>query len=91
MKNNTIGIKIKELRIEKGLSQRELGEKLGFSNQTISFWESGKREPSLDYVKQLADFFKVSADFLLGMSEFWLNRIIYAPPLFYKRDNKHFV
>ena len=90
MKNNTIGIKIKELRIEKGLSQRELGEKLGFSNQTISFWESGKREPSLDYVKQLADFFKVSADFLLGMSEFWINRIIYAP-LFSKRDNKHFV
>jgi len=70
MKNNTIGIKIKELRIEKGLSQRELGEKLGFSNQTISAWEAGKREPSLDYVKQLADFFKVSADFLLGMSDF---------------------
>lgn len=70
MKNNTIGIRTKELRIEKGLSQRELGEKLGFCNQLISFWEAGKREPSLDAVIEIALFFNTTPDYLLGFSDF---------------------
>ena len=70
MKNNVIGIRIKELRVEAGLSQRKLGEKLGFCNQSVSFWESGRREPSLDIVLQLAEFFGTSPNYLLGFSEF---------------------
>lgn len=70
MKNNVIGMRIKELRIDAGLSQRELGEKLGFCNQSVSFWESGQREPSLDIVLQLAEFFGTSPNYLLGFSEF---------------------
>lgn len=70
MKNNVIGTRIKELRIDAGLSQRELGEKLGFCNQSVSFWESGQREPSLDIVLQLAEFFGTSPNYLLGFSEF---------------------
>lgn len=70
MKNNVIGTRIKELRIDAGLSQRELGEKLGFCNQSVSFWESGRREPSLDIVLQLAEFFGTSPNYLLGFSEF---------------------
>ena len=70
MKNNVIGTRIKELRVEAGLSQRELGEKLGFCNQSVSFWESGRREPSLDIVLQLAEFFGTSPNYLLGFSEF---------------------
>lgn len=70
MKNNSIGKKIKNLRLEKGYSQRELGEILGFCNQTISFWESGQREPDLDTLILLADFFEVSTDFLLDRKEY---------------------
>lgn len=70
MDNNIFGNKLQELRKEIGLTQRELGEKLGFSNQTVSFWESGKREPDLNAMRKIAQFFDVSADYLLGLIEY---------------------
>ncbi len=70
MKNNQFGKKLKELRIEKNLSQRKLGEILSVCNQTVSFWESGNREPDLDAIIKIADFFDVSADYLLGRKDF---------------------
>lgn len=69
MKNNIIGLVIKELRIQKGMSQKELGDALGFCNQTVSFWESGQREPDLDTLVEIALFFDVSTDYLLGRKE----------------------
>lgn len=65
MKNNIFGKHLKELRIEKGLSQRELGENLGFCNQTISFWESGSREPDLDTLLKICHYFNVSLEEML--------------------------
>lgn len=65
MKNNIFGIKLKELRLEKGLSQQKLGESLGFCNQTISFWESGSREPDLDTLVKISHFFEIGFDDLL--------------------------
>ena len=65
MKNNIFGKRLKELRIEKGLSQQKLGELLGFCNQTISFWENGCREPDLDTLVQIAQYFEVSIEELL--------------------------
>ena len=65
MNNNAFGKKLKELRLERKLSQRELGNILGVCNQTISFWETGSREPVLDTLVKLAVFFEVSVDFLL--------------------------
>ena len=70
MKNNYLGKTIKELRLQQGLSQRHLGEKLSVCNQTVSFWESGKREPDLDTLIRIADYFGVSVDFLLGKSDY---------------------
>ena len=70
MNNNAFGKKLKDLRIENGLTQRELGEKLGYCNQTVSFWESGRREPDLDALVAVAKFFDVSVDYLLGLKEF---------------------
>ena len=70
MKNNIFGKKLKELRIEKGISQRELGKLLGVCNQTISFWESGSREPDMDMIVVISNFFEVSIDFLLGQIEY---------------------
>ena len=65
MKKNTFGKQLKTLRIAKGLSQQKLGELLGFCNQTISFWESGSREPDLDTLVEIAHFFEVSIEELL--------------------------
>lgn len=56
---------MKELRIEKGLSQQKLGEVFGFCNQTVSFWESGSREPDLDTLLEIARYFDVTLEELL--------------------------
>ena len=65
MIDNVFGRRLKELRIEKGLSQKKLGEKFCVCNQTVSFWESGNREPDLDMLLEIAHFFEVPVDFLL--------------------------
>ena len=65
MKNNIFGQRLRELRLEKGISQRKLGNIFNVCNQTISFWETGDREPDLDTLKAIAVFFNVSTDYLL--------------------------
>ncbi len=70
MTNNCVGIKIKELRLDNNLSQRELGEIFGVCNQTISFWELGSREPDLDMIVAIAKYFGVSCDYLLGIESY---------------------
>lgn len=65
MKNNVFGKNLKDLRIENGLSQRALGEIFGVCNQTISFWETGSREPDLDALLNIARYFNVTVDELL--------------------------
>ena len=70
MKNNEFGKKLKELRLEKKLSQRELGKILNVCNQTVSFWETGSREPDLDNLRNIASFFGVSTDYLLALKEY---------------------
>ncbi len=69
MKNNKFGQNLKQLRIEKGLSQREFGSIFNVVNQTISFWENGSREPDLDTLVLIAKFFDVSVDYLLGVEQ----------------------
>ena len=69
MKNNTFGKRLKELRLEKGLSQQKLGELLGFCNQTVSFWENGNREPDLDTLVEIAHFFDRSGTDILQQTE----------------------
>ena len=70
MKKNVIGKHLKELRKEKGLTERQLGNLLNFSNQTISAWENGTREPTLDALIAIADIFEVSTDELLGRKDY---------------------
>lgn len=68
MKDNYFGKKLKELRLEKGLSQKELGKIFNVCNQTVSFWETGSREPDFDTLKNLADFFDVTINDFLGLN-----------------------
>ena len=56
----------KELRLEKGLSQRDLASKTGISQQAISFWEQDKRTPNMDDCIKLADFYEITLDELVG-------------------------
>lgn len=58
--------KIKELRKKNKLSQKDLAEKVGISNQAISYYESGKRNPKNEAWKKLADYFDVSIEYIKG-------------------------
>lgn len=60
--------RIKDLRLQKGLSQSELAKKVGISNQVISFYQNNKREPKIENWQKLADFFGVSVPYLQGTS-----------------------
>ena len=56
---------LKNLRVSKGLSQEELSNKFGVSTSTIGMYETNKREPNFDLLKEFANFFNVSTDYLL--------------------------
>ncbi|MBQ4268219.1 MAG: helix-turn-helix transcriptional regulator [Clostridia bacterium] len=70
MKENQFGKKLRELRKEKGISQKELGALLNVCNQAVSFWETGSREPDLDTLREIAEYFETSVDYLLGLTDF---------------------
>lgn len=59
--------RLKSLRKEANLTQKEVAEKLGFDQKSYSFWENGKRNPK--NIQQIADFFNVSTDYLLGNTD----------------------
>ena len=61
-----IGETIKELRLERNLSQAALAKAIGVSQKAIDYWERGMNEPKASYILALADFFGVSCDELLG-------------------------
>ena len=63
---NTLGDIIRELRIKKGLEQKELANILKVHKGTISNWENNKRVPDNEMLLTMADFFGVSTDYLLG-------------------------
>lgn len=58
---------LRNLRKEKDLSQDYLAAKLNVSGQTISKWKNGSAMPNLNKLIELAEFFEVSMDTLLGM------------------------
>lgn len=67
MKN--FGLKIKMLRIKKGLNQAQLGKALGVSTSAIGMYERGKRVPTVEFVMKAGELFGVSTDFLLGRGD----------------------
>lgn len=64
-----IGKALKTLREECGLSQVELAKRLDISASAIGMYEVNSREPSDDIKTKIADFFNVSVDYLLGVSD----------------------
>lgn len=62
--------RLKQLRREADITQPELADKLGVSKGAIGHWEAGTREPDLWMISRIAKLFKVSVDYLLGVSSF---------------------
>lgn len=60
--------RIKELRQEKNLTLKELGDALGLRDNTLSQYETGKRTPKEEILEQIADYFDVSVRYLAGFS-----------------------
>lgn len=65
-----LGQKLKELREEKGLTQKQVAEKLNLNSVTYLRYEKAQREPSLSTLAEIAKFFDVSVDYLLGFEEY---------------------
>ena len=61
--------KLREQRIEKGLTQKEVAELLGLSKTCYAGYEQGYREPDFKTLIRICKLFEVSADYLLGLSE----------------------
>lgn len=64
-----IGIKIKELRKEVGLTQKQVAKLLNKSETGYASWEQGLSEPCVNDLRSLCKIFKVSADYLLGLTD----------------------
>ncbi len=64
-----IGTRLKQLRLERNVTQKEIATGIGVSSVSVQRFEYGTVRPSLDTLIALADFFDVSLDYLVGRSD----------------------
>ncbi|MCL2062605.1 MAG: helix-turn-helix transcriptional regulator [Firmicutes bacterium] len=67
--NHIFSVRLKELRLEKNLTQVRLAEVFFVSQSAIADWECGNSQTNFDTLVKLAKFFEVSTDYLLGLEE----------------------
>lgn len=67
---DVIAERLKEIRVENSITQQQLGKILSVSQDTISLWENGKSQPTIEYVVKICKVFQTSADYLLGLSDY---------------------
>jgi len=65
--NLKLGMRLKELREEQGLTQKQLSNKLNINSVTYLHYEKEQREPPLSLLADIAQFYNVSVDYLLGL------------------------
>lgn len=65
----SFGSRLKELRIERNSSQKEVADDIGISITAISQYESDSRFPNEEMLKRLCLYYKISSDYLLGLTE----------------------
>lgn len=63
------GNRLKELLKERGISQETLAKNIGVSQRAVSKWVNHQAEPTESSIVKCAKYFKVSADFILGLKE----------------------
>ena len=66
MDTKKIGVFLKQLRKESGMTQEQLGEKVGVSNKTVSRWETGNYMPPVECLHILSDIYKISINEILA-------------------------
>lgn len=64
------GTRIKELRIAKGFTIKQVAEHLGINIRAYNYYEQGSREPSLETIVLICKFFDVTSDYLIGLSDY---------------------
>src|SRR5690554_4541205 len=62
----SLGQKLVLLRVNRGLSQYEVAERLGIKRARYNSWENGIAKPRIEMLRKLAEFYEVSPDYLLG-------------------------
>lgn len=60
---------LKEIRLENGLTQKQLSQLLKVSHTTVSSWEKSTREPSLEMLEKIAIALKCDVNYLIGFGE----------------------
>lgn len=63
-------IRLRELRTERKLTQKQLASLLNTTDDSVFSWEKGRSQPPLETVRKICKIFEVSADFLLGLKDF---------------------
>ena len=63
------GERLKELRNERNLSQKDLAKILGTTNSSICDWETDRAQPDMEMLVKIADYFAVTVDYLLGRTD----------------------
>ena len=72
--------RLKALREQYGLDQKDMGKKLNISSSAYGFYEQGRNEPSLETLKELSETFNVTTDYLLGLSNTEKQPVLYSLP-----------
>lgn len=72
--------RLKQLRHDRQLSQQGLADRLGFSKSSVNMYERGEREPGIESMEAIADYFNIDLDYLTGRSDIpnrseWLKSI----------------
>jgi transcriptional regulator with XRE-family HTH domain len=71
---STLAKRMRHIREVKGYSQTKVAQALGISNVQLSRYESSERKPDPDFIKNVADFYEVSTDYLLGIIDTYTHK-----------------
>ena len=66
---DTFSQRLRELRLDKKMSMKQLAKEINTTDAAISNWENGVNEPKISYVVSIAKFFGVTSDYLLGLED----------------------
>jgi len=69
VKKSRFAVNLGKLRREKGLSQRQAAAELGVSQALLSHYETDAREPRLEFVVKVCDYYSVTTDYMLGRTK----------------------
>lgn len=66
---NIFSERIKELRLSRGLTLKNVADVVGMSLMAYAHYEHGDRQPSIETISKLCDFYDVTADYLIGRTD----------------------